>query len=295
MLARRARLWGGVALAALGLAMVGHALPVRAQVAPSYDGEDDGEPPRTAPDAESSRAALPAVARAEMVRIPGGSVVLGAADPKAPPHERPAFTATLAPYWIDRLEVSVGDYRRCVQQRRCETLVPRSSQCTGGLGDDRLPLTCVPFRIAEGYCRAQGKRLPTEAEWELAARGPGAGPYPWGARRPTCARAATLASEGTSRSCTGDRPAPVGSRPEGASPYGVLDLAGNAEEWTADWFVANRTAAVGPRAGSSHVLRGGGWLSPPSATRVTARSWGSLAEAGPNVGFRCARSDGPRL
>jgi formylglycine-generating enzyme required for sulfatase activity len=99
-------------------------------------------------------------------------------------------------------------------------------------------------------------------------------------------------------SCSARGPAAVGVRPKGASYFGVEDMAGNVEEWVADWY-ADRyevrpqprptMSPSGPAFGVAHVLRGGGWMSRPRETRVTARSWGSPNEAGPNVGFRCAR------
>ena len=81
----------------------------------------------------------------------------------------------------------------------------------------------------------------------------------------------------------------MGSHGQGVSPYGVMDLSGNVEEWTSDWYVENVTSGSPAAAGASHVLRGGGWLSAPSMSRATSRNWGSSMEAGPNVGFRCAR------
>jgi formylglycine-generating enzyme required for sulfatase activity len=122
---------------------------------------------------------------------------------------------------------------------------------------------------------------------ELAARGTSGAPYPWGGAGPSCAQAATLVRDGTASSCAGKRPSKVATHPMGTSPYGVHDMSGNVEEWVADWYVDSPGTA--PRAGSSHVLRGGGWLSGPSQSRGTSRNWGSALEAGPNVGFRCAR------
>jgi formylglycine-generating enzyme required for sulfatase activity len=85
----------------------------------------------------------------------------------------------------------------------------------------------------------------------------------------------------------------VGTHPSGASPFGVLDLAGNVEEWTSDWYAESVAEGAVPQAGASHVLRGGGWLSPPSMSRTSSRNWGSSLEAGPNVGVRCAKEAGP--
>jgi formylglycine-generating enzyme required for sulfatase activity len=100
----------------------------------------------------------------------------------------------------------------------------------------------------------------------------------------------TLINDQSGKSCA-PRPARVGSHPSGASIFGVQDMSGNVEEWTADWYSESVGAGPAPRAGAAHVLRGGGWLSPPSLSRTTTRDWGSAVEAGPNVGFRCARDD----
>lgn len=236
------------------------------------------------PPATYTRVNVPS--RDGMLQIPAARFTMGTADPHAPPNERPPHVVSVAAFWIDKTEVTVGAYRACVDRGVCARPPASSARCTYDLGDPELPISCVRFGDAESYCHAIGKRLPHEAEWELAARGPYWIRYPWGSST-SCAFAATLLRDGTARSCTGDRPAKVGTHPQGASPFGVLDLAGNVEEWTADWYAELGGAA--PRSGSSHVLRGGGWLSSPSASRTTSRDWGSALEAGPNVGFRCAR------
>jgi formylglycine-generating enzyme required for sulfatase activity len=157
------------------------------------------------------------------------------------------------------------------------------------MDDPELPVSCVTWQDADSYCLSAGKRLPTESEWEFAARGLHGGRYPWGGSATSCAFAVTLLREASGKLCV-KRPARVGSHPMGASVWGVLDLSGNVEEWTADWY-AETYAGTSPRAGASHTLRGGGWLSSPSGARTTSRDWGSAVEAGPNVGFRCARDE----
>jgi formylglycine-generating enzyme required for sulfatase activity len=225
-----------------------------------------------------------------MVRIPGGRFTMGTIEKAAQPNERPARSVTTPPFWIDKTEVSVGAYHACVDRGACQRPAKASGSCTFDAGDPQLPVNCVSWPLAQAYCVAVGKRLPREVEWELAARGTFGARYPWGGVATSCGMAATLASEGTSRACSGKHPYHVGTHAQNASPFGVLDLAGNVEEWVADWY-AETVSEASPRSGSAHVLRGGGWLSTPSQARTTSRNWGSVLESGPNVGFRCARDD----
>jgi formylglycine-generating enzyme required for sulfatase activity len=233
----------------------------------------------------------PLLVKDGMARIPGGRFTMGASDPKSAPNERPPHAVTIGPFWLDRTEVTVRAYRACVDRHECTPPARSSASCTYDLGDPELPISCVYWRDADSFCRAAGKRLPKETEWEFAARGTLRARYPWGGSSTGCGIAATLMTDTTGRTCTKGRPWRVGARPGNASPFGVLDMAGNVEEWTSDWYADFTAEGAEPRAGSSHVLRGGGWLSWPSMSRTTSRNWGSALEAGPNVGFRCARSD----
>ncbi|CAN5796978.1 hypothetical protein BH11MYX4_BH11MYX4_21670 [soil metagenome] len=231
----------------------------------------------------------PAVLKDGMLRIPGGRFTMGSSDKNSPANERPARSVEVPAFWIDRTEVTVGAYRTCVERGACPRTPRSSPMCTYDLGDPQLPIACVPWSSANTYCLAIGRRLPREVEWEIAARGPLPIKYPWGGA-PGCGVAAMLAGETTNRSCAGKHPSKVGAHVGGASPYGVQDMSGNVEEWVSDWY-ADSVSELSPRSGSSHVLRGGGWLTVPSLGRTTTRNWGSVREAGPNVGFRCAKDD----
>lgn len=224
-----------------------------------------------------------------MAKIPGGKFTMGTDDKKAPPNERPARTVIVSPFWLDKTEVTVAAYRACVEKGACPKPAHSSVSCTYDQGDPQLPISCVPWTSAHAFCSAAGKRLPREVEWEMAARGTTPIRYPWGGQSAAgCGAAVTLASDATQRSCSGKRPMKVGSHLMGASPFGIYDMSGNVEEWVADWY-AETVSDLSPRAGASHVLRGGGWLSAPSAAKTTSRNWGSAREMGPNVGFRCAK------
>ena len=229
----------------------------------------------------------PVISRDGMLRLAGGRFVMGSASQRAPANERPARAATVAPFWIDRTEVTVAAYRTCVDGGACPLPARASATCTFEAGDPELPVSCVHWRDADAYCRFAGKRLPSEREWEYAARGTFPTSFPWGGVA-SCTNALTLVNDQSGKSCS-PRPARVGAHPSGASLFGVQDLSGNVEEWTADWYVESLGPGPAPRAGAAHVLRGGGWLSAPSQSRSTSRDWGSALEAGPNVGFRCAR------
>jgi formylglycine-generating enzyme required for sulfatase activity len=227
-----------------------------------------------------------------MLHLPGGRFVMGSSNSRAPANERPARPLVLQAFWIDRTEVTVGAYRACVDAGRCARPTKASATCTFDAGDPDLPVSCVHWRDADAYCHFAGKRLPSEREWEYSARGTLAVSFPWGSSPASCSSAVTLINDQSGLTCA-RRPARVGTHPSGASVFGVLDMSGNIEEWTADWYAESLGPSAAPRAGAAYVLRGGGWLSPPSMSRTTSRNWGSALEAGANVGFRCAKDDEP--
>ena len=267
-------------------------VPIPASSVPKViEGEEADEHPQKKKDEPQTVAVVrqAVIVKDGMAKIPGGKFTMGTDDKKAPPNERPARSVTVPPFWLDKTEVTVAAYRACVGKGTCPKPAHSSVSCTWDQGDPQLPISCVPWTSAQTYCSSVGKRLPREVEWEMAARGSSPIRYPWGGQTAAgCGAAVTLASDATQRSCAGKRPMKVGSHVSGASPFGIYDMSGNVEEWVADWY-AETASDLSPRAGASHVLRGGGWLSAPSAAKTTSRNWGSAREMGPNVGFRCAK------
>ncbi|MGA3121699.1 MAG: SUMF1/EgtB/PvdO family nonheme iron enzyme [Polyangiaceae bacterium] len=256
---------------------------------PHAGGASDNPYEEPASPARAGVARVPVVSEGGMLRLPGGRFIMGSLNARSPANERPSRPATVAAFWMDRTEVTVGAYRTCVDAQTCDRPSRSSPNCTYDSGDRELPVSCVHWRDADAYCRFVQKRLPTEAEWEYAAHGTLPVGFPWGGNS-SCSNAITLINDQSAKSCA-PSPARVGSHPSGASVFGVQDLSGNVEEWTADWYTESVAPGPAPRAGAAHVLRGGGWLSPPSLSRTTARNWGSALESGANVGFRCARDD----
>ena len=275
----------------------------------------------TAP-ASSAEKATAAACPSGMLPIPGGSFFMGADDGLA--LERPAHQVSLAPYCMDEFEVSVGQYKACSDAGRCKragianewpSITDKERKAFDPLcnardpsGKARHPVNCVDWEMADKFCHEQGKRLPTEAEWEFAARGPDGRKYPWGDDDPAaghlnaCGRECVAwgvkngidekamyeADDGFANT------APVGSFPKGASRYGVQDVVGNVWEWVADWYGTYSKDEVkdpsGPPAGEERVIRGGAWNgSYPSWVRPTFRYKDSPAKRSYGIGFRCAR------
>jgi formylglycine-generating enzyme required for sulfatase activity/predicted Ser/Thr protein kinase len=224
-----------------------------------------------------------------MVYVPAGEFLMGStdADSSAADDEKPQHTVTLDAFWIDRTEVTNAQYRRCVEAGACQE--PGCWDNDAYNAPDQ-PVVCVSRDDAQAYAAWVGGRLPTEAEWEKAARGSDGRVYPWGNEAPDCKRANYWGKDG---SCVGHT-AVVGSYPTGASPYGALDMAGNVWEWVNDWYDSDYYAnsptnnPKGPDSGDFKVLRGGSWDGTPIDVRAAHRSVGSPSGRNDLVGFRCA-------
>lgn len=205
--------------------------------------------------------------------------------------EQPEHEVFLATYAIDRLEVSNQAYLRCVTAGAC---APSGiSESDARLGRPEHPVASVSWREAESYCRWVSGHLPTEAQWERAARGDSARTFPWGrVWNPKLANFG--AADGGENESDGHRfAAPVDAYPDGRSFYGLLNMAGNVWELVSDRYGAYdaKASAVepqGPKSGSERVIRGGSWRAPPSALRASARARIGESERRADVGFRCA-------
>ncbi|WP_438014403.1 SUMF1/EgtB/PvdO family nonheme iron enzyme [Sorangium sp. So ce315] len=242
----------------------------------------------------------------DMVRVPAGRFTMG--SPRGGKSERPPHEVTLTrAFDIDRTEVTVAAYQRCVEAGRCTPsglhgpratdadVAQRGALCTAAdPAKAQHPVSCVDQAQAAAYCAFVGKRLPTEAEWEYAARGADGREYPWGNDPPGCAHAVVSRPDGQGCGARGTQD--VGSAKAGASPSGALDMAGNVWEWVADgWDPAAytegaRTDPLVPATGSKGVLRGGSWDFSASSARSTYRLAFDREAGDVSTGFRCARS-----
>jgi eukaryotic-like serine/threonine-protein kinase len=224
--------------------------------------------------------------------VPAGDFLMGAADAdnEAANDERPQHTVYLDGYWIDQTGVTNAMYAQCVKTGRCQ---PPSETSSASRNDYYInpqyapyPVIYVSWDDAKAYCEWAGRRLPTEAEWEKAARGTDGRIYPWGNQTP----GQTLLNF---NQLTGDTTA-VGYFPAGGSPYGALDMAGNVWQWTADWYSDTYYASspdrnpTGANSGQYRVLRGGAWNSEGVLIRATYRTKLRPYSRSETSGFRCA-------
>lgn len=239
------------------------------------------------------------------VYIPQGTFQMGGLDPHASADEKPVHKVDLKGYWMDKVEVTNAMFMLCVSAGVCSPpLVIKSETRNAYFNNPEFndfPVVNVPWDSARQYCEWAGRRLPTEAEWEYAARGNTINTYPWGEQKPDSTRANFNYMFGDTNR--------VGSYTAGASPFGILDMAGNVNEWVNDYYDAQYYASgpannpTGPLARSAHfnrVVRGGSFADAEVDIRVANRAsvlgpnfdapLGSKEYTGdysPRIGFRC--------
>ncbi len=224
----------------------------------------------------------------EMVLVPGGEFTMGSDDGE--PHERPTHQVFINAYYIDKYEVTNALYKLCVAADVCD--YPTRTSIYGNSRYAEHPVVYVDWNMAKKYCEWRDARLPTEAEWEKAARGTDERIYPWGdgidctyANYDYCVEDTTV----------------VGSYQSGKSPYGSYDMAGNVWEWVEDFYSFDYFSAypsnqwpsnpTGPASGEFRILRGGSWINPGEFLRSSYRDKSEPTGSSYNWGFRCARSD----
>ncbi len=230
-----------------------------------------------------------------MSLIPAGEFNMGS-DTSDQPDEKPVHVVNLDAYYIDQYEVTNAAYKLCVDAGVCQPPVDTSSVTRasyyGNSQFDNYPVIYVDWNMSKNYCEWRGARLPTEAEWEKAARGTDERTYPWG-ENIDCTYANYFGSE--KGACVGDT-TPVGSYASGQSPYGVYDMAGNVWEWTADLYSdtyyknSPSENPLGPDSGDIRVLRGGSWYNYDFVARSASRVRSDPSGTSGVIGFRCARS-----
>jgi formylglycine-generating enzyme required for sulfatase activity len=260
----------------------------------------------------------------QMVQIPAGQFFMGSEAKDAPENEKPLHNVSVDSVCMDLYEVSAKKYKACSEIGKCRrapTSVdwPKISEaerklysalCTGS-DPEKVdhPINCVTWDLADAYCKANGARLPTEAEWEFATRGPDGRIYPWGDEAPTAQHLnacdsqcvawgkahhvdllpLTRADDGYATT------APVGKFPAGRSRFGPYDVVGNVGEWVLDWYAPYRAEPAknptGPAAGERRVIRGGAWNASFEAWLHPSFRYAQIPSAQSHgIGFRCVRS-----
>jgi sulfatase modifying factor 1 len=292
------------------LAWANEALPVKpepvpakpAPVKPRAAGSDTKPAEKMRPPANGSPAlkatALPKLPAAltgkdgaPMVLVPAGEFTMG--SEQGDDDEQPVHRVSLDSFYLDTFEVTNGRFAKFVAAIQSEPPWGFADQETPVVQAEQ-PVRWVNWMDALGYCLWAGKRLPTEAEWEKAARGTDGRTYPWGNAPPTAAHAVFGLTEGD------ETVSPIGTRDLGSSPYGVHDLAGNLYEWVTDWYddafytQHSPSNPRGPVEGTTKVQRGGSYINSPYRLRSAFRTKGDPTEHAPHVGFRCAQ-DAPAL
>jgi formylglycine-generating enzyme required for sulfatase activity len=261
------------------------------------------------PTAEALTNKVSAIDEMPQVYIPAGTFRMGGMDVRRAPNELPVHDVTLDAFWIDQLEVTNAMYGLCVSSGSCtlpqELKSQRRPEYFSNPEFKDYPVIYVTWGQAKAYCEWAGRRLPSEAEWERAGRGDDFRTFPWGEEKADGLRANFNMLVGdTSR---------VGTYPAGASPFGVLDMAGNVAEWVNDFYsfdysnaLESTVSPTGPVTSASfnRVVRGGSLGDAEINIRVSKRSsvLGSnlsaapdssayLGDSSPRIGFRCAQGE----
>jgi len=223
-----------------------------------------------------------------MVLVPAGEFTMGSSTGDA--DEQPAHQVYVDAFSMDVYEITVGQYADFLQATEANS--PSDWKTMNQPAYQKRPVANVDWADAAAYCKWAGKRLPTEAEWEKAARGTDGRLYPWGNDPPTPRHA----NYGKTGSHNHGALAPVGMLENGKSPYGSYDMAGNVWEWVSDWYdndyYKNSPSQnpTGPASGESKVLRGGSWDSDPQQLRSALRYFHRSAHRHKDYGFRCAKT-----
>jgi formylglycine-generating enzyme required for sulfatase activity len=231
------------------------------------------------------------------ITIAAGSFPMGctAAEPGCVSDAQPQHQVFLNEYRIMKNSVTNAQYQQCVAAGACTPPLSTASYSRttyyGNAAYADYPVIYVSWGNAESYCNYAGGHLPTEAQWEKAARGADARTYPWGEGTPACILANAFIGSGL---CVGDT-SRVGSLISGASPYGALDMAGNAQEWTSDWYdgsyyaTSPGTEPTGAASGTYKVIRGGSWHHSTVYLRASFRSVKYPNSASNDITFRCVK------
>ena len=222
----------------------------------------------------------------EILYVPGGSFEMGSTELT---YAKPVRTVDVDGFYIDKYEVTNGQYRQCVSEGACQFGGDNTSNTRERYYDNPVytnhPVININWYEAKDYCQWVGGDLPTEAQWEKAARGTDGRRYPWGDFEPNKTKANYNQNEGDTM--------PVGSYSQNVSPYGAMDMAGNVWEWTQDWYEDSygpddTDNPIGPTAGQFRTIRGGCWYYEATYIRSAHRSKHNPLYRYYNVGFRCA-------
>lgn len=235
--------------------------------------------------------AHPAMAAApdDMVLVPAGEFSMG--SPEGDPDEKPAHKVQISAFFMDKYEVTVKQYAAFLQESGGDR--PAEWKTMNKTANQNRPVMGVDWAEAARYCKWVGKRLPTEAEWEKAARGTDGRLYPWGNDPPTPLHANYGKKEWNNHEAL----VPVGTLEAGKSPYGIYDMAGNVWEWVSDWYDNDyyknspSDSPAGPPTGGFKVIRGGSWNTSARNLRAADRYFDPPSFRSQYVpGFRCAKT-----